>query len=129
DPPPLGFEPRDHLELGEIDMERGAKVSGSRFAYRLGDVALAELALYRFALDRLAKKGFTPVLPPVLVREAAMYGTGFLPTDEVNLYYVERDELHLTGTSEVSLAALHMEEKLAEDALPLRYAGYSTCFR
>ena len=82
----LGFEPRDHLELGEIDMERGAKVSGSRFAYRLGDTALTELALYRFALDRLVAKGFTPVLPPVLVREEAMYGTGFLPTDEVNIY-------------------------------------------
>ncbi len=103
DPPSLGFEPRDHLELGEIDMERGAKVSGSRFAYRLGDMALAELALYRFALDRLAKKGFTPVLPPVLVREAAMYGTGFLPTEEVNIYRIERDDLYLTGTSEVAL--------------------------
>jgi seryl-tRNA synthetase len=129
DPPALGFEPRDHLELGEIDMERGAKVSGSRFAYRLGDMALAELALYRFALDRLAKKGFTPVLPPVLVREAAMYGTGFLPTDEVNIYRIERDDLYLTGTSEVALAAYHMDEELDAASLPYRYAGYSTCFR
>ena len=129
DPPPLGFEPRDHLELGEIDMERGAKVSGSRFAYRLGDMALAELALYRFALDRLAKKGFRPVLPPVLVREAAMYGTGFLPTDEVNIYRIERDDLYLTGTSEVALAAYHMDEELDAASLPYRYAGYSTCFR
>jgi seryl-tRNA synthetase len=129
DPPSLGFEPRDHLELGEIDMERGAKVSGSRFAYRLGDMALAELALYRFALDRLAKKGFTPVLPPVLVREAAMYGTGFLPTDEVNIYRIERDDLYLTGTSEVALAGYHMDEELDAAALPYRYAGYSTCFR
>jgi seryl-tRNA synthetase len=129
EPRELGFEPRDHLELGQIDMERGAKVSGARFAYRLGGTALTELALYRFALDRLAGKGFTPVLPPVLVLEKAMYGTGFLPTDEVNLYRIERDELYLTGTSEVALAAMHMEEKLAADELPLRYAGYSTCFR
>ena len=132
EPRVFGFEPLDHLELGErkgwLDMERGARTSGARFAYRLGDGALLELALYRFALDRLGRKGFVPVLPPVLVREPAMYGTGFLPTDDVNIYYVERDELYLTGTSEVSLAALHMEEKLAEDALPLRYAGYSTCF-
>jgi seryl-tRNA synthetase len=129
DPPKLDFEPRDHLELAEIDMERGAKVSGSRFAYRLGDAALAELALYRFAVDRLTKRGFTAVLPPVLVREPAMYGTGFLPTDEVNIYRIERDDLYLTGTSEVALAALHMDEELDAGSLPLRYAGYSTCFR
>jgi seryl-tRNA synthetase len=129
EPRELGFEPRDHLELGQIDMERGAKVSGARFAYRLGETALTELALYRFALDRLVGKGFVPVLPPVLALEKAMYGTGFLPTDEVNLYRIERDELYLTGTSEVALAAMHMEEKLAADELPLRYAGYSTCFR
>ena len=129
DPPELGFEPRDHLELGTIDMERGSKVSGSRFAYRLGDFALAELALYRFALDRLGKQGFTPVLPPVLVREAAMYGTGFLPTDEVNIYRIESDDLYLTGTSEVALAAFHMDEELDPGSLPYRYAGYSTCFR
>jgi seryl-tRNA synthetase len=129
DPREFAFEPRDHLELADIDMERGARVSGSRFAYRLGDAALAELALYRFALDRITRKGFTPVLPPVLVREAAMYGTGFLPTDEVNIYRIERDDLYLTGTSEVALAALHMDEELNADALPLRYAGYSTCFR
>ena len=129
EPPQFDFEPRDHLELAEIDMERGAKVSGSRFAYRLGDTALAELALYRFALDRLTKKGFTAVLPPVLVREPAMYGTGFLPTDEVNIYRIESDDLYLTGTSEVALAALHMDEELDAGSLPLRYAGYSTCFR
>jgi seryl-tRNA synthetase len=128
EPREFGFEPRDHLELGEIDMERGSKVSGSRFAYRLGDTALTELALYRFALDRLAAKGFTPVLPPVLVREEAMYGTGFLPTDEVNLYRIERDDLYLTGTSEVALAAFHMGEEL-DVSSPVRYAGYSTCFR
>jgi seryl-tRNA synthetase len=129
EPPELGFDPRDHLELADIDMERGAKVSGSRFAYRLGDAALAELALYRFALDRLTRRGFVPVLPPVLVREAAMYGTGFLPTEEVNLYRIERDDLYLTGTSEVALAAMHMDEELDAATLPRRYAGYSTCFR
>jgi seryl-tRNA synthetase len=129
----FGFDPRDHLdlgtELGWIDIERGARVSGSRFAYRLRDAALIELALYRFALERLVQKGFVPVLPPVLVREPAMYGTGFLPTDDVNIYYIERDELYLTGTSEVSLAGLHMTEILEPDDLPLRYAGYSTNFR
>jgi seryl-tRNA synthetase len=125
----LGFEPLDHLALGGIDMERGAKVSGSRFAYRVGEAALVELALYRFALDRVVAKGFTPVLPPVLVREGAMYGTGFLPTEEVNIYRIERDDLYLTGTSEVALAAMHAEEELDAGALPLHYAGYSTCFR
>jgi seryl-tRNA synthetase len=129
DPPSFSFQPVDHLELGGIDMERGAKVSGSRFAYRVGEAALVELALYRFALDRLVEKGFTPVLPPVLVREAAMYGTGFLPTDEVNIYRIERDDLYLTGTSEVGLAAMHMGEELDSASLPLHYAGYSTCFR
>jgi seryl-tRNA synthetase len=129
EPPAFSFEPRDHLELARIDTERGAKVSGSRFVYRVGAAALLELALYRFALDRLTAAGFTAVLPPVLVREEAMYGTGFLPTDEVNLYSVERDELYLTGTSEVALAAMHGGEVLDADTLPLRYAGYSTCFR
>jgi seryl-tRNA synthetase len=130
EPPQFSFEPRDHLELAPgIDMERGARVSGSRFAYRIGDAALLELALYRWALARLGEKGFAPVLPPVLVREAAMYGTGFLPTDEVNIYRLERDELYLTGTSEVTLAALHMGEILEEDELPKQYAGYSTNFR
>jgi seryl-tRNA synthetase len=129
EPRELGFEPKDHLELGDIDMERGTKVSGARFAYRLGATALTELALYRFALDRLTAKGFTAVLPPVLVLEQPMYGTGFLPTDEVNIYRIERDDLYLTGTSEVALAAMHMDEKLDAGDLPVRYAGYSTCFR
>jgi seryl-tRNA synthetase len=127
--PTFAFEPRDHLELARIDTERGAKVSGSRFVYRVGAAALLELALYRFALDRLLPKGFVPMLPPVLVREEAMYGTGFLPTDEVNIYSVERDELYLTGTSEVTLASFHSGEVLDAADLPLRYAGYSTCFR
>jgi len=129
DPPAFSFEPRDHLDLASIDMERGARLSGSRFAYRLGDAALLELALYRFALDRVVARGFVPVLPPVLVREEAMYGTGFLPTEEVNLYRVERDDLYLTGTSEVALAGLHTGEILEAGELPRRYAGYSTCFR
>ena len=131
EPPAFSFEPRDHLDLatehGWIDLERAARVSGARFAYRVGEVALLELALYRFALDRLVGKGFVPVLPPVLVREEAMYGTGFLPTDEVNIYKIERDDLYLTGTSEVALASFHMGEEL--DELPRRYAGYSTNFR
>jgi seryl-tRNA synthetase len=129
EPPDFGFEPRDHLELAWIDMERGAKVSGSRFAYRVGDVALLELSLYRWALERLAQKGFVPMLPPVLVREEAMYGTGFLPTDEVNLYRLERDNLYLTGTSEVALASFHMGEILEEHELPRQYAAFSTNFR
>jgi seryl-tRNA synthetase len=129
--PAFGFEPRDHLDLsaphGWIDLERAARVSGSRFAYRVGEAALVELALYRFALDRVVAKGFVPVLPPILVREEAMYGTGFFPTEEMNIYKVERDELFLTGTSEVGLAGFHMGEEL--DSLPRRYAGYSTNFR
>jgi seryl-tRNA synthetase len=133
EPPSFDFPVQDHVDLaqiyGWIDLERAARASGSRFVYRMGDVALLELALYRFALDRLGQKGFVPVLPPVLVREEAMYGTGFLPTDEVNIYSVERDSLYLVGTSEVSLAALHMGEILDGAELPLRYAGYSTCFR
>jgi seryl-tRNA synthetase len=133
EPRDAGFESLEHDELGSrlgwLDMERGARTSGARFAYRLREGALIELALYRWALDRLVRKGFVPVLPPVLAREPAMYGTGFLPTDDVNIYYVERDELYLTGTSEVALAALHMGEILDEADLPIRYAGYSTCFR
>jgi seryl-tRNA synthetase len=133
EPPSFDFPVKDHLDLahafGWIDTERASKVSGARFAYRVGDLALLELALYRYALDRLGKEGFTPVLPPVLVREDAMYGTGFLPTDEVNIYKVERDDLYLTGTAEVGLAAMHMREILEEDTLPLKYAGYSTNFR
>jgi seryl-tRNA synthetase len=133
EPPTFAFPAKDHLDLaqahGWIDMERAAKVSGSRFAYRVGDLALLELALYRYALDRLVQKSFTVVLPPVLVRAEAMYGTGFLPTDEVNIYQVERDELYLTGTAEVGLAAMHTGEILDEAGLPLRYAGYSTNFR
>jgi len=131
--PTFAFAPRDHLDLaqahGWIDAERGSKVSGSRFVYRVGELALLELSLYRFALDRLVEKGFTPMLPPVLVREEAMYGTGFFPTEAVNIYAVERDGLYLTGTSEVALAGYHGGEELPEEELPLRYAAYSVCFR
>jgi seryl-tRNA synthetase len=133
DPPAFDFEPRDHLELsaanGWIDVERGAKVSGSRFVYRVGDVALLELALYRWALDRLVGKGHVPMLPPVLVRDEAMYGTGFFPSDKGDFYEVPADGLYLVGTSEVPLAAFHARETFAEDDLPLRYVAYSTCFR
>jgi seryl-tRNA synthetase len=131
--PRFGFEPRDALDLGSergwIDMPRGARLSGSRFAYRIGDVALAEMALYRFTIDLLAGKGFLPVLGPVLAGERAMYGTGFLPTEESNLYHLERDNLYLTGTSEVALAGIHMGERLEEDQLPARYVAFSTNFR
>jgi len=118
---------REHTELGRFDMERAARVSGARFGYVIGDSARVAMALYQFALEHLVEAGFTPVLPPVLVREEAMYGTGFFPTDRSNIYALEADGLFLTGTSEVALASLHMGEKL--DALPLRYTGFSTCFR
>ena len=121
--------PLSHLELGRFDMERAARLSGARFGYIIGDTALLALALFRYALDVLGGKGFLPVLPPVLVREEAMFGTGFFPTDKANIYEVSSDGLYLTGTSEVALAGLHMNELLELDELPLRYAGYSTCFR
>ena len=131
--PSFDFEPRDHLEictaLGLIDMETGAKVAGSRFAYLKGDLVLLELALVRFALDLVRGEGHEPVIPPVLVREEALYGTGFLPGDRDQIYEVPKDELFLVGTSEVSLAALHADEILEAERLPLRYAGFSTCFR
>jgi seryl-tRNA synthetase len=129
EPPVFGFPVRDHVELGGFDLERGARLSGSRFAYRRGAVALTELALYRYAIDRLVAEGFEPVLPPVLVKEEAMFGTGFLPTDEMNIYRIERDDLYLTGTSEVALATLHAGEVLDPAELPLSYCGYSTNFR
>jgi len=129
--PSFAFSPRDHLDLaqahGWIDVGRGTKVAGSRFVYRVGDLALLELALYGYALARVAAKGHVPVLPPILVRKEAMYDTGFFPTDKVNIYGVERDDLFLVGTSEVPVAAFHAQEILEE--LPLRYVAYSTCFR
>ena len=133
EPPAFDFEPRDHVALGELlgvlDIERAVRTSGSRFVYLMGDIVLLQFALVRNALDVLTARGFTPVIPPVLVREEAMYGTGFLPTEAVNIYKTEQDDLYLVGTSEVPLAALHMDEILDEGDLPLRYAGYSTCFR
>ena len=125
--PPKLSEPREHTEIGRFDMERAARVSGARFGYIIGDAARVAMALYQFALDHLVQSGFTPVIPPVLVREEAMYGTGFFPTDRSNIYALEADGLFLTGTSEVALAALHTGEIL--DTLPLRYTGFSTCFR
>jgi seryl-tRNA synthetase len=131
--PEFGFEPRDHLEIGAslglIEMEAAARASGSRFAYLMGDLVLVELALVRYALDLLRGEGHEPVVPPVLVREEPMFGTGFLPGDRDQIYEVERDELYLVGTSEVSLAALHADQILEPGSLPLRYAGFSTCFR
>jgi seryl-tRNA synthetase len=133
EPTSFDFVPRDHVALGELlgvlDTERGARTSGSRFVYLLGDLVFVQFALMRHAMDILAGKGFAPVIPPVLVREEAMYGTGFLPSDSVNIYRTDEDELYLVGTAEVPLAALHLGEVLNEDDLPLRYAGYSTCFR
>ena len=120
-------EAKEHTEIGRFDMERAARLSGSRFGYLIGDTALLALALYRFALDTAVKHGHTPMLPPVLVREDAMYGTGFFPTERSNIYALEADELYLTGTSEVALAGLHMGEILEE--LPLRYSAFSTNFR
>ena len=133
EPRAFDFEPRDHAVLGELlgmlDTERGARTSGSRFVYLLGDIVQVQFALVRHALDILTDRGFVPVIPPVLVREEAMFGSGFLPTDEVNIYVTSPDELYLVGTSEVSLAAFHAGEILDEADLPIRYAGYSTCFR
>ena len=127
--PPALAEAREHTEVGRFDMERAARLSGSRFGYLVGDTALLALALYRAALDHLHENGFTPVIPPVLVREEAMYGTGFFPTEKSNIYALPEDDLYLTGTSEVALAGLHMGELLDGDELPLRYAGFSTNFR
>jgi len=126
-----GKEGRDHLELAgdRIDMERGARLSGSRFAYLRGDIALLELALVRWATDKLLGHGFEPVLPPVLVREEALYGTGFLPDTEQQIYHLPEDELYLVGTSEVALASMHAGEIIDGGDLPLRYAGFSSCFR
>jgi seryl-tRNA synthetase len=133
EPPTFDFEPKDHALLGErlgmLDGERAARTSGSRFVYLLGDIVQVQFALVRHALDLLAARGFVAVIPPVLVREEAMFGSGFLPTDEVNIYVTTPDELYLVGTSEVSLAAFHATEILDEADLPIRYAGYSTCFR
>ncbi len=133
DRPTFEFEVRDHLDLGVehgwIEMEKAAVASGTRFAYLLGDLVMVELALIRFAVERVRAEGFEPVVPPVLVREGTLHGTGFFPAEREMIYEVERDELFLVGTSEVSLAALHADDIVAAEDLPLRYAGISTCFR
>jgi seryl-tRNA synthetase len=133
DRPEFDFAPRDHVELLEaadaIDLARGAKVSGARFAYLKGEGALLEFALVRYAIDVAMRHGHVPVIPPVMVREEAMYGTGFLPTDEQSIFLTRDDDYYLVGTSEVPLAALHMDELLDEAELPVRYVGYSPCFR
>ena len=127
------FQPKDHVELGKIlgaiDTERGAKVSGARFYYLTGVGALLELALVNYAINMATKAGFTPVIPPVLVKPAAMEGTGFLGQAAENIFHLKDDDFYLVGTSEVPLAAYHMDEILDVKSLPLRYAGYSPCFR
>src|SRR6478735_4346013 len=133
DPPSFDFDPRDHLEIGAelglIDMEAGARLSGSRFAYLKGDLVMLEMALVRFAIETARAEGHEPVVPPVLVREEALEGTGFLPGDRDQIYEIPKDDLFLVGTSEVSLAGLHADQILDAAQLPLRYAGLSTCFR
>src|SRR3954464_15563700 len=131
--PEFDFEIRDHLDLGIangwIEMEKASATSGSRFAYLMGDLVFVEMALVRLTLDMLRDEGLTPVIPPVLVREGPLFGTGFFPGEREMIYEVPRDELFLVGTSEVSLAALHAGEIMGAEELPRRYAGYSTCFR
>ncbi|HSM01840.1 MAG TPA: serine--tRNA ligase [Acidimicrobiia bacterium] len=143
EPPEFDFEAKDHLDLGQalgiIDVERAAKVSGSRFGYLLGKAALMEFGLVQWAMGRLAAEGFTPVIPPVLVRDTALFGTGFFPGAREQVYAVgssepgheqiDSDDLYLVGTAEVPLAGMHLDEILEPDELPIRYAGFSTCFR
>ena len=132
-PPKFDFQIRDHMEIGKllgaIDTERGAKVAGSRSYYLTGQGAMLEFALINFAIASASKAGFTPVIPPVLVNPAAMEGTGFLGQAAENVYHLEKDDVYLVGTSEVPLAAFHMDEVLTAEKLPMRYAGYSSCFR
>lgn len=125
--------PKDHLEIAEslglIDVQKAAEVSGSRFSYLFGDLVKIELNLVSWAMQQLSEKGFKPTIPPVLVRENALYGTGFFPDDAEQVYEIPNDDLYLVGTSEVPLAALHSNEILDASGLPIRYAGFSTCFR
>jgi len=129
--PQFGFDLKDHVELAGdgIELEAAAKVSGARFAYLKGDLVMLEFALVRWALETLRGEGHEPVVPPILVREEALFGTGFLPGDRDQIYELEKDELFLAGTSEVPLAGLHADQILEADQLPLRYAGFSSCFR
>src|SRR5919197_212316 len=125
--PPKLEEPKEHTEIGQFELERAAKVSGSRFGFIAGDTALVAFALYRLALERLVAEGFTPMIPPVLVREEAMYGTGFFPSEKSDYYAIPEDGLYLVGTSEVPLIGMHMGDIL--DELPLYYCAFSSCFR
>jgi seryl-tRNA synthetase len=127
--PPSLDGAKEHTEIGRFDMERAARIAGSRFGYWIGDSALLALALYRLALDRLVTKGFVPVLPPVLVREQALVGTGWLPSDDPNVYQVAGEDLYLAGTAEIPVGGLHLGEILEAEELPLRYVGFSPCFR
>jgi seryl-tRNA synthetase len=133
EPTPFDFEPRDHLEIGKnldlLDIERASKVSGSRFYYLKGDAVLMEFALVNFALDFLIEKGFTPVITPVLVKQRIMQGGGYLPGGEDEIYKTVKDDLYLIGTSEQSILGMHSDELLDNSALPIRYAGFSSCFR
>lgn len=133
EPPEFGFDAEDHVDLGialdVIDIERAVKMSGSRFALKKGRLALLEMALMRWAVAQVANFGFTPVIPPVLVREHALFGTGFFPADRDQVYSVREDDLYLVGTSEVPLAAMHGDEIFDDEDLPVRYVGMSTCFR
>jgi seryl-tRNA synthetase len=133
EPPAFDFPPRDHVDiaqaLGIIDLEAAARTSGSRFAYLLGDAVRVQFALVQYALAFGARHGLVPVVPPVLVRERAMFGTGFFPTDQAQIYATRDDDLYLVGTSEVPLAALHADEFFDPEDLPRRYLGFSTCFR
>jgi seryl-tRNA synthetase len=128
DPPKL-TDPKESLELGRFDMERAARMSGARFGYWIGDTGRLALALYRFALDRLAAKGFVTILPPVLVREEALIGTGAFPSDKQNVYEIPEDGLYLSATAEIPVASLHAGEILEAETLPLRYVAFSPCFR
>jgi seryl-tRNA synthetase len=127
--PPELAEPKEHTELGRFDMERASRLAGSRFGYLVGDTALLALSLYRFALDRVAAQGFTPILPPVLVREEALVGTGHFPSGRQDVYALPDDELYLAGTAEIPVASLHGGEILDAGELPLRYVAFSPCFR
>jgi seryl-tRNA synthetase len=127
--PPRLDQRREHTEIGRFDMERAARIAGARFGYWIGDTALVALALYRLAIDRLTAKGFVPVLPPVLIREEALVGTGQLPSLEDNIYAIPADDLYLAGTAEIPLGGLHQGEILSAEELPLRYVGFSPSFR
>jgi seryl-tRNA synthetase len=133
EPPKFDFEPRDHVDIGSdlgvVDIERAVKISGSRFGLKKGNLAILEMSLMRWSIDTLSDHGFTPVMPPVLVREEALFGTGFFPADKEQVYSVREDDLYLVGTSEVPLAAMHADEIFEQDELPTRYVGFSTCFR